>query len=71
MPHPLCDTERVESPRGKPVGESPLSGYLSGRALNHQEVALQLCNVTFIHEGFASSWIIIILFQYINDIMME
>lgn len=22
---PLCDTERVESPRGKPVGESPLS----------------------------------------------
>lgn len=24
-PLPLCDTERVESPRGKPVGESPLS----------------------------------------------
>lgn len=24
-PLPLCDTERVESPLGKPVGESPLS----------------------------------------------
>lgn len=46
---PLCDTESVESPRGKPAGESPLSdkhrnGYSQEGAFNHEQAALRFCN---------------------------